>query len=901
MASQELQLGGLHNSQSESKTPLGRAWASQNATVLNGVLEGGPRYLLFGRRSSYNAGDVCYGMSPWCRFTNNETQKLAVTGGTPTSGSVTLSWNNGTSTVTTAALANNSTAQDVEAALLAFSTIRSGEVSCTGGPWPSNPIYVEFRGRYAASDVAAITLASNTMNNSATVTISEFIKGGAKTLKLIAIKHNGSSTVNMYTVDSSGTFTSVASGLAASNWEFVQYGNQIFAANAGDGLHYFRMGGSWDDTGGSTRPNAPSFPLSFAYGSARPALDFTATGVNATATVTGITATVTKTVQNVQIKNTGADVNDDTTVTLTLDMASAQDWSFRDPFEAIIQALTDNNNVVFVPNSLVIQVINNDGSPVTMSAQSIAYAPGSSYTSLKGYFSFAGKTRADRDNIKKIVVTFTVSKWLLNKSASLTLTLGDSCMHDYIPTVPDTFKRDRAEYAYSYVNTTTGVESNLSEPFQTLEFGALLGTYAQVIARGTSQLGVSDRVWFYRKEKSTSLWRRLPSDATNLGTFGAVNDPNAGPVVFVDRWMESELRAFPTPTGINFPGANLSSGAMVLGVFKGSLAIGFARRLWFSEVSVPGVFAPDPEDKEATRAFVAREQTNTERARTVFVSDNRSEEVYGIIGQDTAYPITQTLSAYAMVGDSPADSTLPRRLPGSRGAISTRGNQRYLGGAHVMAKDGLFYYAVGRGFSGEDNGALAEREETLEVRRSYQTTLAPSGTGVAAEYESEIWLFDGAKYLWRDRNGSWMEGTWSASVVAADGDRTLGLMFADSTGQIMKVSPAYTTDNGTAATFSYETGVMDGPRVRVTGVEIHAKGTPRITIRVYRYDGDKSDDFGRYKELHVDTPSERTVNRKPVTLEPGYKHKFLISGTVGRDRIESLSFTFDERGKAFGE
>lgn len=84
---------------------------------------------------------------------SNETQVVTVTaGGTP----VTLSWN-GQGPASVAAGANGSTLTQaqVQAALESLSNINPGDVGVTGSV--GGPFTVEFKGRYAGSNVATIT------------------------------------------------------------------------------------------------------------------------------------------------------------------------------------------------------------------------------------------------------------------------------------------------------------------------------------------------------------------------------------------------------------------------------------------------------------------------------------------------------------------------------------------------------------------------------------------------------------------------------------------------------------------------------------------------------------------------------------------------------------------------
>lgn len=71
----------------------------------------------------------------------NERETITATG-TVSGGTFTLTY----SAQTTAAIPFNATAAQVQAALIALSNIGPGDVRCSGGPWPTTPIVVDFDG-----------------------------------------------------------------------------------------------------------------------------------------------------------------------------------------------------------------------------------------------------------------------------------------------------------------------------------------------------------------------------------------------------------------------------------------------------------------------------------------------------------------------------------------------------------------------------------------------------------------------------------------------------------------------------------------------------------------------------------------------------------------------------------
>lgn len=105
----------------------------------------------------------------------DEVQTVTVTG-TPTGGTYTLTFNG----QTTAGIAYNASAANVQTALEALSNIAPGDVVCAGGPHPGTAVTVTFGGAYDAADVPQMTAsaASLTGGTSPAVTVTTTTPGG---------------------------------------------------------------------------------------------------------------------------------------------------------------------------------------------------------------------------------------------------------------------------------------------------------------------------------------------------------------------------------------------------------------------------------------------------------------------------------------------------------------------------------------------------------------------------------------------------------------------------------------------------------------------------------------------------------------------------------------------------
>lgn len=105
--------------------------------------------------------------------TTNEVQTLAIVGGVPAAGTFRLNLNG----QTTAPIAYNASAADVQAALLGLSGIEEGDIVCTGSDLPAGPIAIAFGGRLAGMDISQITVSDDGSLDAGVVSIAETVKG----------------------------------------------------------------------------------------------------------------------------------------------------------------------------------------------------------------------------------------------------------------------------------------------------------------------------------------------------------------------------------------------------------------------------------------------------------------------------------------------------------------------------------------------------------------------------------------------------------------------------------------------------------------------------------------------------------------------------------------------------
>ena len=106
----------------------------------------------------------------------NEVITLAVVGGVPTAGQVSVQWSAGGSGL----IPWNATAAQVQAGLEAASWIGAGNMACTGGPWPTTPVVATFVGTLAGVDIpdASSTHYYTMLWDAGVVTVTETVRGG---------------------------------------------------------------------------------------------------------------------------------------------------------------------------------------------------------------------------------------------------------------------------------------------------------------------------------------------------------------------------------------------------------------------------------------------------------------------------------------------------------------------------------------------------------------------------------------------------------------------------------------------------------------------------------------------------------------------------------------------------
>lgn len=148
----------------------------------------------------------------------NELQKLVITGG-PTGGTFTL----GFGVATSAAIAFNAPAEDIEAALEEMSTIGDGNVKVWGGPLPAAPVYIEFTGTLGSANQEALTRTDSLTGGSTPQTAVSTLRAGAA---------GAAGTFGAYDPDATNGYQ-IARGILVYDVQTDSSGNITFSETSG--------------------------------------------------------------------------------------------------------------------------------------------------------------------------------------------------------------------------------------------------------------------------------------------------------------------------------------------------------------------------------------------------------------------------------------------------------------------------------------------------------------------------------------------------------------------------------------------------------------------------------------------------------------------------------------------
>ena len=750
------------------------------------------------------------------------------------------------------------------------------------------------------------------------------------------VKAYGGSTAKLYVIDAATnawTASTIAVGLTASDWFFTQYEGNLYAGNATDGLFFFSITAGPDDAANGWKELNPEYHLfdNVAARMLRPSYPTRAWNAGDTLSVTS---------------NDSPDVifNADALL-LEVNGGYVYQGSYVRWFKTFVKfnSVLDLTDVDFIGFTLT-----------PRAADGCIIAPNHSMLPLEVRYSTAGSPTyaasialpiqydnpakigqnvnlsgiGDPANSKPVHVWVDVRGLPTATKSAITaigigfvgefgsgnafhvnigqLLLGGADMLDIGPgpniSILGSSNNAFLEYAYTYYNPGTGAEKGavkLQIPITQVKGTSLstdvppkipeMGGWVEITAPSTSFGGYT----------SARIYRNLGGTWYRIAEVDATVD-----VDYIDKLRGAALKSLPK-TLLTFGNVSASIPPSALAFWKSHLCISNDRKLYMSWGGRPSYFMPSPDD-----VFTAVSENDTSQGRTLYIDHARAQTIISIGAMDNLYLVTG-YGIFSMVGDSALTATPPRLMANSRGALGSRSALGYRGGVLVGASDSLWFAKASRYATAPNDGADPPPEEiTSTVRTSWSNLTASSSSSTIILDELDIlWAFCGSKYMRLTRpnpiDGTrrWEEGTWGGStktsatpdnlapsVKAAHYHVTYGLKFLSTNGKLCKLSSAYTTDNGTTATWTYTTGILDMPRGRITQIKMQGSGTPNVAVQTW--DGARTPTT---ESLNFTKASGRVAVLKKNTMA-GYRHQLTITGTVGVDSIEELTMTYETIG-----
>ena len=863
-----------------------------------------------GVRPGAQLTDVCFGVG-YGKFVSDAVQTVEIIIGVPTSGGFELTIDG----LNTASIPFNSTAAAVETIVSALTNFGDGELSVSGGNLPSEVLFFGFHGVFGGQAQGNMSVALITMNNGAVVAIATAVNGGLHEVYLVVIQHGGAGSGVLWAVTNPNndaftttTWTQVATGLNASDWEFDQLGDKIYGVNSTDGIAYYQLGGGWSAPAGISGVQNPVQSMSAAPQITYPA-GLPLFGVGSVSSFSGAFNTNNPTVtfptssrSSMLMTLTAPITQQAAGVVVALGGAgSPYNFSKQDYWMVQIAGATEGISQVggvpqpggsapisILSGSIALTLITSGGSPITvypdLQDAGEAAATGSSGFIGRGFY-FGELTEAERASIVQIQVTFTVAAASTGSVIAVTFFPLDVWMNDTMASINILSGPTRApiSYAYSYLQASTGLETKMSPITQTVPApppvnpGLFAGTNGfaggccvQLIAPVCAQLTGTDVIIFYRFDQF-GVPRRI-----------SIQPNGAGSNFIVDALMADELTGL-TPYGlIHLPGGYQPT---QIGDWKGCLVVASGGLAFISGPGVYNIFAPDPAQFGALDAF---DPTNPDNPRTVYMSANRADPVLGIVGQDSLY-LTGAKGAYVMTnGGLPNQLTPPLPMPDFRGALGFRSTCKRSGGELVASQAGLYYYSAPYFFDGSNQSGLpVDEEETKEVRGSWSAFVnagfpSNGSATIVSVWNDEIWCMNTFAYLHRSRSGHWESGTFQHAMKGAISDPSNGLICATSQGALVKIGGAVPL--GSAIPWSWTSGIMDGPRQKMTHFLCFYTGTPQIQVTYY--DGNSARVATQLFDL-ADGKVYVPV-RCPFALLQGWRWQVTISSKTGADTVSRL-------------
>jgi hypothetical protein len=894
-----IKFGGLQNDVDQTQIQPGRAYSGSNFSVDNGILQRGPGDNVIATRPGYSPSDVAFGMG-YGKYAVNQIYTLSVSGGLPTSGSVTLEFDLSVATITAPW---NATAAQLQSSINSIPLLPGGVCNVSGGPWPLQPMQVSFGGAASASSRLPFVVSATTFNNSATITCSQNgITPGVYEAFLVFVQPGGTGLVSLYAVTSidgfqtltNTTWTALASSLAASTWKSAQYQDKVYLANPGNGLAWFQLGGQFSIpqtissqpalttptivsatptpvySGGLIIDNSvnPHFTFSFGnWGATNPAVSHSLSSLLTLALASAISTP--------------------TAVSITYTPASAIDFSRQHYWQVQIACSESGGGAGDIPtpqfSSITLALTNSAGNTIyALQEDGGNNYNGNSLTGFRGFY-FGEATEVQMETVTSITITFIIDSASAKSILNILINPADTWLNDSLVSLSilEGPTSQPISYAASFMHpVSTGnqalTESLLSLPTQTVAVpppGPSGTTIVVTVDTDLVHLTGADYIRLYRLDEY-GIWRMIAQQVQGAG----------GTVAFSDYYMADEITSFPAYGFVTLPGGFTPS---AIGVWKGCLVLGCGNLAFISYAGLPLLFNPAPSQFGALSVF---NPNDPNVPRTVFMAPDRSEAVLTIVGQDSLY-FTGQRRTYAMpsnFSNLPDGLGSPQYLPGNKGGLGTFGAYPESDGHIVGCHIGLYYFSVPAFYSGTNSSSSPVEEElTKEVTGSWASLIAtnPASTVVTMDSD-EVWAINGKNFLHRSRKGHWDQGVFIHSIYDAISVPGLPLIALTSDGQL--VSIPYGVE-ATSGNWTYETGIIQSERNKLDHFELWSTGSPTVQITYFDQNGVPVADTHSCSQ---DLISIYPLN--PAALQQGWRFIVQITSTNPTDQITGFDMLVED-------
>lgn len=573
------------------------------------------------------------------------------------------------------------------------------------------------------------------------------------------------------TVSGVGTDLDAASG---ASWTGKAFGSSAYFVNPNEtkSVKKYTLGTvtSWQDVG---IPTAPSAPLTYSvlYGGSAGYTSLNWYNGGGGGTLTTGDVTYTGIAQNNQFAvSTGGFVTIDHAsgsasgpASFIIDLNSHitnKDWTNNDIFYFTLQG--GHAGWALDPSSVGVTFTNNDGSPLTFTADRVTCKPlstqivgqgttwGVRVEFRKSANALSGYDKAGWDNIRKMTVSYTVLSNTLRTLIFSPVTVGAT----WIPQSRNPIVPTDAIFNYSYYFSTNAYESGLCStsltiPYSVLDGGGIsdaafpngLGVHLRLTDTTSGDANVDQNKFYMYDTAAPQKWRLLTTQADSGTTFDyKVN--------------YDEFHGFTAYTSIV---PFKSDKCVNLCPFKGWM-------VWFYQGGTSSVRHSQVGNAEKQASDLDDPLTDFDppvRGATFSMPGQQDEPLGGIEAGD-ALIVPGSLGVYAQVGTAPAYMTPLKRVAGSFGCANKYAFCRWKddsgnpGMAYVSRSGQIYFVTVSPQFTG-DVGAFVSCLSTpiytggLSVNtflRDGQSLSDLSTVRVAVDEETDsLWIMCGKRAL----------------------------------------------------------------------------------------------------------------------------------------------------------